>query len=60
MGHMKAVWCEEHAKWAFTKAQAKLVVRRTYESGLKIYPCKGRFHTGHSVGPNKKPRKETS
>lgn len=55
-----AVWCHEHEKWAFTRSYVKVVKRRLYDDGVKIYPCKGRFHVGHSVGPNHKPRKEAS
>lgn len=55
-----AVWCEECQKWGFTRSLVKVVRRRIGNGGLKIYPCKGRFHVGHSVGPNKKLRKEAS
>jgi hypothetical protein len=56
-----AVWCDVHEKWGYTRNQAKKVRRRMPDDGLKIYPCKGRFHVGHSVGPNdKRYRKEAS
>ena len=61
MSHMVlAVWCDEHEKWSYTKNYVKVVRRRIGDDGLKIYPCKGRFHVGHSVGPNRRVRKEAS
>lgn len=44
------VWCDKHKKWSFTKKYAKVVFRQLADSGLRIYPCKGRYHVGHGLG----------
>lgn len=47
------VWCEYHRKKAFTKSNAKKLIRiikGKHESGMREYPCGYLFdlwHTGH-------------
>lgn len=46
------VWCEHHRKKAFTKPNAKKLIRQLkgkYESGMREYPC-GYLHELWHVG----------